>query len=102
MELWQLCNVLKYTLAATFISFTSDDCFSFVGYALLLSPNYTPSRDTVFIEKLVGLRRDEFALNTLYSCLFNAMGIYPLIFLALIQPSGQSGNKVETFSTFTG
>ena len=50
----------------------------------------------------MGLRRDEFALNTLYSCLFNAMGIYPLIFLALIQPSGQSGNKVGTFSTFTG
>jgi len=67
------------------------------GYALFLSPNLTPQRDMYFIEKLVGLRRDSFQVSTLFTCLFNAMGIYPLIFLGLLQPSGKSDNKVRFF-----
>ena len=48
-----------------------------------------------FIQKLVGLQKDNFQVSTLFTCLFNAMGIYPLIFLALLQPSGKSDNKVS-------
>lgn len=66
------------------------------GYALFLSPNQTSRLDTYFIKKLVGLERDDIPINTLYYCVFNALGMYPLIFTALLQPSGKSGNKVHT------
>ena len=65
------------------------------AYALILSPNQTPSRDQYFIEKLVGLQRDDYQISTLFYCLFNAMGVYPLIFLSLLQPSAKSSNKVN-------
>ena len=65
------------------------------AYALILSPNQTPARDQYFIEKLVGLQRDDYQISTLFYCLFNAMGVYPLIFLSLLQPSAKSSNKVN-------
>jgi hypothetical protein len=70
----------------------------YAGYALFLSPNLTPQRDMYFLEKLVGLQKDSFQVSTLFTCLFNAMGMYPLIFLALLQPSGKSDNKVSSNS----
>lgn len=69
---------------------------AFVGYAFLYSPNQTPYRDQYFIEKLVGLgENDGVTINIVFTALFNAMGLWPAMYSALIIPSGKSENGVR-------
>lgn len=66
-----------------------------VGYAFLYSPNQTPIRDQYFLEKLVGLGVDNVPVNTVFTALFNAMGLWPAMYSALIIPTGKSENGVR-------
>lgn len=67
-----------------------------VGYAFLYSPNQTPLRDMYFLEKLVGLGADDgVSVNTIFTVLFNAMGLWPAMYSALIIPTGKSENGVR-------
>jgi hypothetical protein len=66
------------------------------AYAFLWSPNQTPFRDTVFLEKLVGLGGDDgVVVNSVFFCLFNIMGVWPAVYAALLTPSGRSSNGVR-------
>jgi hypothetical protein len=66
------------------------------AYAILWAPNQTPVRDAYFIEKLVGLGVDDgVALNAVFFCLFNIMGVWPAVYAALLTPSGRSANGVR-------
>jgi hypothetical protein len=71
------------------------------AYAFLLSPNQTPLRDQYFIEKLVGLTSDAVPLNTVFYYLFFIMGIWPLIYTALLVPAAKSRNGVPAWPFFT-
>lgn len=69
-----------------------------VTYAFLYSPNQTPARDMIFLQRLVGLgEKDGFVVNPCFTALFNIMGIYPIIYSALLIPAGRSGNKVPAW-----
>lgn len=60
-------------------------------YALAFSPNGTPFRDEYFVRKLVGLgENDGVAINAVFSSLFNAMGVWPAVYAALLIPSARS------------
>lgn len=66
-----------------------------LGYVFLFSPNQTPFRDQIFLEKLVGLGSNEgIEVNRVFFALFNLMGVYPAIYAAVLNPSAKSGNKV--------
>jgi len=71
------------------------------AYAFLLSPNQTPLRDQYFIEKVVGLTSDAVPLNTVFYNLFFIMGIWPLIYTALLVPAAKSRNGVPAWPFFT-
>lgn len=72
------------------------------GYAFLLSPNQTPFRDGYFLEKLVGLgAEDGVPINTIVQQLFLIMGVWPLVYTALLIPSGKSGNGVPAWPFIT-
>lgn len=71
------------------------------AYAFLLSPNQTPLRDSYFIEKFVGLANDEVPLNAVFTQLFYVMGVWPLIYTALLVPAGKSANGVPAWPFFT-
>ncbi|KAI3423805.1 hypothetical protein D9Q98_009642 [Chlorella vulgaris] len=72
------------------------------GYAFLVAPNQTPLRDSYFLEKLVGLgAADGVPLNTIVQQLFLAMGIWPLVYTALLIPSGKSGNGIPAWPFVT-
>eukprot|EP00897_Mesotaenium_endlicherianum_P002904 jgi/Mesen1/2641/ME000166S01762 len=65
---------------------------AFAGYAFLSSPNQVPFRDRYFVEKLVGLHADDgFQMNQVLICVFNIMGVIPLIYSQLLIPTGRSG-----------
>ena len=60
-------------------------------YALAFSPNGTPFRDEYFVRKLVGLgEADGVAINTVFTSLFNAMGVWPAVYAALLIPAARS------------
>ena len=66
------------------------------AYVFLWSPNQTPLRDSYFLEKIVGLgQADGVAINAVFTQLFFVMGIWPMIYTALLIPAGKSGNKVR-------
>lgn len=63
-------------------------------YAVTLSPNQTPARDAYFLAKLVpgtGSPDDGVAVNQVFAALFNAMGVMPALYAALLVPAGRSG-----------
>ncbi len=63
-------------------------------YALNFSPNQTPARDLYFLMKLVpgsGAPDDGVSVNQVFSALFNAMGVMPALYAALLVPAGRSG-----------
>ncbi|MEW5310711.1 MAG: hypothetical protein WDW38_002481 [Sanguina aurantia] len=65
-----------------------------VGYVAMYSPNQTPFRDSIFLERLVGLgEKDGFVINPVVVALFNIMGVYPAIYAALLVPAGRSDTK---------
>lgn len=67
-----------------------------VGYAAFLAPGQTPYRDQYFIEKLVGLRsNDGFVINTILTCEFFIMGLWPVIYCSLILPSARNKKEGE-------
>lgn len=58
------------------------------AYAFFVSPNQTPLRDSYFLEKLVGLGvNDGVKLNVILQQLFLIMGVWPLVYTALLIPS---------------
>jgi hypothetical protein len=58
------------------------------AYAFFISPNQTPLRDSYFLEKLVGLGVDDgVKLNVILQQLFLIMGVWPLVYTALLIPS---------------
>lgn len=71
-------------------------------YVFVLAPNQTPLRDSYFIEKLSGLGVDDGVLvNVIFTQVWNMMGLWVLIFAALLFPSGRSGNRVPAWPFFT-
>ncbi|EFN59243.1 hypothetical protein CHLNCDRAFT_138236 [Chlorella variabilis] len=65
-------------------------------------PNQTPLRDSYFLEKLVGLGVDDgVQLNIIVQQLFLIMGVWPLVYTALLIPSGKSGNGVPAWPFIT-
>lgn len=69
--------------------------FAFYGaliyYAAAIAPAQTPYRDQYFIEKLVGLRsNDGFVINTILWCEFFIMGLWPVVYSALLLPSARN------------
>jgi hypothetical protein len=73
-----------------------------VAYAFLLSPNQTPFRDRYFVEKLIGLGVDDgVPLNAIVQQLFLIMGVWPLVYTALLVPSGKSDNGVPAWPFLT-
>lgn len=68
-----------------------------IYYVVKISPNQTPMRDSYFIEKLANLGEDDgVAMNTVLVSVFNLMGIYPIIYSALLIPSARSKNNVRS------
>ncbi len=66
-----------------------------VGYAFFLSPNQTPARDMLFLERLVNLKTDaDVTVNSVFYGIFNIMGIYPALYACLLIPAARSENKV--------
>eukprot|EP00850_Spirogloea_muscicola_P018787 SM000176S03118 [mRNA] locus=s176:9925:10253:+ [translate_table: standard] len=56
----------------------------------LSRPHGVAFRDFYFVQKLVGLRADDgFAVNQVLICVFNIMGVWPLIYAQLLFPSGR-------------
>lgn len=71
-------------------------------YAFVLSINQTPLRDSYFLEKLVGLgENDGVQLNVIVQQLFLLMGVWPLVYTALLIPSGKSDNGVPAWPFIT-
>ena len=67
-------------------------------YALNLSPNQTPARDLYFLTKLVpgsGAPDDGVEVNQVFAALFNAMGVMPALYAALLVPAGRSGGGAK-------
>ena len=72
-----------------------------LGYAVLLSPNQTPFRDQYFIEKFLNLTTDAVPINTVFAALFYIMGVWPLIYTALLIPAAKSRNGVPAWPFLT-
>lgn len=68
-----------------------------IGYAAFLAPNQTPLRDQYFIEKFLNLTDDGVVLNQVFSALFYIMGIWPMIYSALLIPAGKSRNGIPVW-----
>jgi hypothetical protein len=67
------------------------------AYAFALAPNQTPMRDQYFLEKLLNLTTDPVRLNAVFTQLFFAMGVWPLVYTALLIPAARSANKVPAW-----
>eukprot|EP00884_Botryococcus_braunii_P015266 jgi/Botrbrau1/2422/Bobra.0395s0046.1 len=68
---------------------------AFAVYAIFLSPNQTPYRDSYFIEKLLGQGADDgVSVNTIFTQIWNLLGVAPALIWALLSPTAKSGNKV--------
>lgn len=62
-----------------------------LGYVCVLAPNQTPTIDAFVVQKLVGLKaEDPFQVNEVFTCVWNFMGLYPLIYAALLIPAARS------------
>eukprot|EP00877_Chromochloris_zofingiensis_P013454 jgi/Chrzof1/8362/Cz03g07180.t1 len=66
-------------------------------YVFVFAPNQTPVRDSIMLLKLIGQKAEEpYQVNAVFTALFNIMGIYPLIFAALLIPAARS-NKLPAW-----
>lgn len=73
-----------------------------VAYAFVFSPNQTPTIDQFILLKLVGLKPDDpYQVNTIYTSVFNMMGIYPLVYASLLIPAARS-NKLPAWPFVVG
>ncbi|KAL3687202.1 hypothetical protein R1sor_013511 [Riccia sorocarpa] len=64
-------------------------------YGATMAPNQTSYRDFYFIQKLSGLYGDDgFAMNKVLTAEFFMMGLWPLLYTALLIPSGRSRKGV--------
>lgn len=61
-----------------------------VGYAFLLSPNQVPQFDSYLLRKFLNLEDDGVSINTVFTSLFYVMGLWPVIYTALLIPAGKS------------
>lgn len=68
-----------------------------IGYATFLAPNQTPLRDQYFIEKFLNITDDGVVLNQVFTALFYIMGIWPMIYSALLIPAGKSRNGIPVW-----
>ena len=63
----------------------------FAGYVFFLAPNQTPSIDAFVVQKLIGQKPDDpFQVNPVFEAIWNCMGLYPLIYAALLIPGARS------------
>jgi hypothetical protein len=61
-----------------------------------------PCRDQYFLEKLVGLGvNDGVPMNEVFTQLFFIMGVWPLLYTALLIPAGKSNNGVPAWPFIT-
>jgi len=73
-----------------------------IGYAFFWAPNQTPLRDQYFLEKFLNLTNDGVSMNAVFTQLFYIMGVWPLIYTALLVPAGKSRNGVPAWPFFSG
>lgn len=62
----------------------------FLAYAILWAPNQTPFQDQYFLKKFLGLDPDEYSVNAVFTQLFYIMGLWPLMYTALLIPAAKT------------
>ncbi|WIA28357.1 hypothetical protein OEZ86_010904 [Tetradesmus obliquus] len=68
-----------------------------MGYVFFLAPNQTPTIDSFVVQKLVGLKaEDPFVVNEVFTSVWNFMGLYPLLYAAMLIPGARS-NKLPAW-----
>jgi len=69
-----------------------------LAYVFLLAPNFTPMRDEFFVKALVGVSGDAARdVNQIFRAVFNLMGVWPAVYMALLIPSAKSRNGVPAW-----
>ena len=68
-----------------------------LGYAFLVAPNQTPLRDMYFLQKLLNLVSDGVPMNAVFIQIFYIMGLWPLIYTALLIPAAKSKNNIPAW-----
>lgn len=73
-------------------------------YAALLAPDSAPLVDKSILEAVFrgGTTADGDTINTVFFALFNVMGVLPAVYMALLLPSGRSGNGVPAWPFIVG
>ncbi len=67
-------------------------------YALVFSPNQVPQFDSYLLRKFLNLEDDGVSINTVFTSLFYIMGLWPLMYTALLIPAGKTrGLRVMPF-----
>ena len=67
-------------------------------YALVLSPNQVPQFDAYLLRKFLNLEDDGVSINVVFTSLFYIMGLWPLMYTALLIPAGKTrGLRVMPF-----
>ena len=62
-----------------------------LAYALLLSPNQIPQFDMYLLRKFLNLEEpDGVSINAVFTALFYVMGLWPLMYTALLVPAGRN------------
>lgn len=61
-----------------------------LAYALVLSPNQVPQFDSYLLRKFLNLEDDGVSINTVFTSLFYVMGLWPLMYTALLIPAGKT------------
>ena len=76
---------------------------AFLAYAILLSPDQTPTRDAVFIQKLSGLGTPgSTPVNAVFTALWTAMAAWPAIYACLLIPAGRSKSGLPAWPFVAG
>ena len=69
-----------------------------LSYALLLSPNQVPAFDSYLLRKFLNLEDDGVSINAVFTSLFYIMGLWPLMYTALLIPAAKTKSvKVMPF-----
>jgi hypothetical protein len=69
-----------------------------LSYALLLSPNQVPAFDSYLLRKFLNLEDDGVSINVVFTSLFYVMGLWPLMYTALLIPAAKTKSvKVMPF-----
>jgi hypothetical protein len=62
-----------------------------LGYAFLLAPNQVPQFDMYLLRKFLNLEEpDGVSINTVFTSLFYVMGLWPLMYTALLIPAAKN------------